>query len=92
MQIAEVVISKKGKYDGEMFFVIAVENGCALVADGKIRKMSNPKRKNINHLEETGLFSPQVAEGVKKGANTTDALMRAELRRLKLMFKSKVSD
>ena len=92
MKISDVVISKKGKYDGEMFFVIAIDNGFALIADGKRRKAANPKKKNILHLEKTEFSSPAVNEKIENGSNTVDALMRAELKRFKFMLKSKVSD
>lgn len=92
MKVSDVVISKKGKYDGEMFFVIDVKNGFALLADGKRRKIINPKKKNVLHLEETGFSSDAVREKIENGSNTVDALMRAELKRLKFMLKSKVSD
>lgn len=92
MKISDVVISKRGKYDGEWFFVIDVKDGFALLADGKRRKAQKPKKKNILHLEETGLSSEAVKERIENGSNTVDALMRAELKRLKFMLKSKVSD
>ena len=92
MKVSDVVISKKGKYDGEMFFVVAVDNGFALLADGKKRKMANPKKKNVLHLEKTQFSSEAVREKIENGSNTVDALMRAELKRLKFMLKSKVSD
>ena len=92
MKISEVVISRKGKYDGELFFVIDVKDGFALLADGKKRKVTNPKKKKLLHLEEVGLSSEAVKEKLENGSNTVDALMRAELKRLKFMLKSKVSD
>lgn len=92
MKISDVVISKKGKYDGEMFFVTDVKDGFALLADGKRRRITNPKKKNILHLEEVGFSSEAVREKIENGSNTVDALMRAEIKRLKFMLKSKVSD
>lgn len=92
MKTADVVISKKGKYDGEMFFVTDVKDGFALLADGKKRKITNPKKKNVLHLEKTNFSSDAVREKLENGSNTVDALMRAELKRFKFMLKSKVSD
>ena len=86
MKTGDVVISKKGKYDGQYFFVIDVEEGFALLADGKTRKADHPKRKNISHLDVTGQWSESVAQRLKSGKNAIDALMRAELKRLKLML------
>ena len=92
MKIADVVISRKGKYDGEMFFVTDVKDGFALLSDGKRRKITNPKKKNILHLEKTEFSSDAVREKIENGSNTVDALMRAEIKRFKFMLQSKVSD
>lgn len=92
MKVSDVVISKKGKYDGKLFFVVEVKDGFAFLCDGKLRKTKNPKKKNIIHLEEVGFSSDAVREKLENGSNTADALMRAELKRLKVMLKSKVSD
>ncbi len=88
MNISDVVICKKGKYDGQVFFVIDVKDGFAYLSDGKRRKVSNPKKKNILHLEKTNLSSEAVKERLKTGSNTVDALIRAELKRLKFMLES----
>ncbi len=86
MEKGDMVISKKGRYDGQYFFVIDVMKGRALLSDGKARKIDNPKKKNIAHLEETFLSSQKVRERLESGGNAIDALMRAELKRLKLML------
>lgn len=86
MEKGDMVISRKGRYDGQYFFVIDVMKGRALLSDGKARKIDNPKKKNIAHLEETFLSSQKVRERLESGGNAIDALMRAELKRLKLML------
>ena len=86
MKTGDLVVSRKGKYDGQYFFVIGVEEGFALLADGKTRKADHPKRKNISHLDVTGYSSESVAQRLENGKNAIDALMRAELKRLKLML------
>lgn len=49
-----VVKSKAGR-DKEQFYVITeLEGGYARVCDGKHRKLSNPKLKNLRHLAPTG--------------------------------------
>ena len=92
MKISDVVISKKGKYDGDMFFVVDIKDGVVLLCDGKRRKISNPKKKNVIHLEEVGFSSDAVREKIESSSNAVDALMRAELKKFKFMLKSKVSD
>lgn len=86
MNTGDVVVSKKGRYDGQYFFVIGLEDGFAFLSDGKARKIDHPKRKRISHLSETGLSSEKVRERLANGKNAIDALMRAELKRLKLML------
>ena len=86
MNRGDVVISKKGRFDGEYFFVIDEKDGFVFLCDGKKRRIDNPKRKNVSHLVKTPLSSPAVAERLAGGKNAVDALMRNELKRLKLML------
>jgi ribosomal protein L14E/L6E/L27E len=86
MKPGDLVISSKGRYDGQYFFVIDVKDGFAELADGKKRSFSHPKRKKLSHLSETNLFSEEVVRRIEDGANAIDALMRAELKRLKNML------
>ena len=48
-----VVCSKAGHDKGSFFAVIAVDNDIALIADGKTRSVSAPKRKKLIHLAFT---------------------------------------
>lgn len=48
-----VVISKAGRDKGYFLTVIGEENGSLLVADGKERPLSRPKKKNPKHLQKT---------------------------------------
>lgn len=52
--VGSVVKSRAG-HDKERFFItLGSDNGFALIADGKERKLEKPKRKNIKHLAPTG--------------------------------------
>lgn len=55
MQIVPGSIVRSGAgRDRERFYVVlAVENGFALIADGKVRRVEHPKRKNLCHLHAT---------------------------------------
>ena len=48
-----VVISKAGRDQGYYLAVVGEEDGKILVADGKERPLSRPKRKNPKHLQKT---------------------------------------
>jgi ribosomal protein L14E/L6E/L27E len=51
MQKGDVVKSLKGRDKGCIYVVINVENGMAELANGRNRKVENPKKKNAKHLE-----------------------------------------
>ncbi len=48
-----VVISKAGRDKGYFMAVVGREGGNLLVADGKERPLSRPKKKNPKHLQKT---------------------------------------
>ena len=50
-----VVISSAGHDSGNWFVVTGADERYAYIADGKERKLSAPKRKNIKHIRKTEL-------------------------------------
>jgi len=48
-----VVISLTGRDKGRYMAVLETEPGYAFVANGKLRRISQPKKKNIKHLAAT---------------------------------------
>ena len=48
-----VVIAEAGRDGGGHFAVIDFDEKYCLIADGKSRKLANPKRKNIKHVRVT---------------------------------------
>jgi len=61
-RLGKVVYSKSGRDRGRMFVVVEVVNeNFVLIADGDLRKIENPKVKNIKHLA----FTTTRAEAVK---------------------------
>ena len=56
MQVGRVVISKSGRDKNTWFVVIKVENQYVYIVDGKVRKLENPKKKNLKHLQKTNMF------------------------------------
>ncbi len=51
LSIGQLVTSRAGRDSGRRYVVIGFDkSGFALVADGEIRKINRPKRKNIKHL------------------------------------------
>ena len=53
MNRGTVVKSMAGRDAGRFLVVVSCEADRVLVADGKVRKLTNPKQKNIRHLQQT---------------------------------------
>lgn len=60
-----VVKSMAGHDSGSYYAVMRVENGFAYIADGKLRKVERPKKKNPLHLQKT-LTTVELAEITNK--------------------------
>lgn len=68
------IVKSKAGHDREDFFVVIATLGeFAMIADGKHRKLQNPKKKNKKHLAPT-------KELVDVSGITTDKQLRAVLR------------
>ena len=53
-KVGRVVYSKLGRDKGKYYVIYEVlENGYVTIVDGDIRKLDNPKKKNIKHLKMT---------------------------------------
>jgi ribosomal protein L14E/L6E/L27E len=53
IQKGSIVRAKAGRDKGGFFVVIGVQGGYALIADGKRRRLEQPKKKNLLHLAPT---------------------------------------
>jgi len=51
--LGQVVLSKAGKDSGSFYAVIREEEGFVYLADGRLRKAENPKKKSIKHIAPT---------------------------------------
>lgn len=48
-----LVASKAGHDEGRFFVVVKSSDGFVYLADGKERKLNNPKKKNLKHIAKT---------------------------------------
>ncbi|MBO4584302.1 MAG: KOW domain-containing RNA-binding protein [Clostridia bacterium] len=67
-----VVRSRAGHDKGRVYAVLSVKEGFAELADGELRKLARPKRKNVIHLACLGKID--TAEAV-----TEDHVLRKHL-------------
>lgn len=54
LQKGSVVRADAGRDRGDYFTVVSADERYCFMADGKSRKLSAPKRKNIKHISLTG--------------------------------------
>ena len=78
MDIAKstIVRSRSGRDEGTLYFVLSAEEDFLLLADGKHRRLENPKRKRKKHvaLVETG--ENAVAEKIRSNEKITNSELR----------------
>ncbi len=77
LAIADIVISLAGRDRGSYAFVIGLEDGYALLADGKGRRLERPKRKKCKHIAKVARIDSRVAEKLRAG----DRVLNSELRK-----------
>ena len=74
---SDIVISLAGRDKDKLFYVMDVEDNYVLLADGKGRKLENPKRKKLKHVRRVSRTETRVALKIKQG----DKVLNSELRR-----------
>lgn len=81
--VGELVRATAGRESGGLFLVCWAEGRYVGLCDGKTRKLSNIKRKNIRHVIPTGLQSKQLAAArAVPSTDVMDADIRKEIKRL----------
>ncbi len=76
---SDIVQSLAGHDRGGLFLVLRTEGGFALVADGRLRSCTKPKRKNVKHLAFQAACPSPVAERVMRGESVSDSEIRKVL-------------
>ena len=81
MDIAKsnIVRSVAGRDTGSLFFVLATEGDFLLLADGKQRRLENPKRKRRKHVALVGESHSLVAEKIRSSEKITNSELRKAL-------------
>ena len=74
---SDIIESLAGRDKGKLFYVIETEENFVLIADGKGRKLENPKRKKLKHVRRVSRTETRVALKIQNG----DKVLNSELRR-----------
>ena len=76
-----IVRSTAGRDKGGLFCVVGTEGEYLLLADGKRRKLSHPKRKKLGHVEveDRGTFLGPGGQDLSLGKASSDRALRRAL-------------
>jgi len=78
----QIVRSVAGHDKGGIFFVIKnIDDDYVLVADGDLRRIEKPKKKNVRHLQPFNKVNKVIAEKISAGVPIENFQLRKELER-----------
>jgi len=88
LKVGQLVCSKRGRDRGKFYLVIEViDDSFVYLVDGDKRRMENPKRKNVKHLQAFPLVSEELAAKWEAGQRVGDS----EIRRVIASFQRQVA-
>ena len=77
----DLVLSLSGRDKGRMLVVVGIiDEAYVYIADGSLRKLENPKKKKIKHLEFSGHASERTALKLSTDEKLTNAALRKMLK------------
>jgi ribosomal protein L14E/L6E/L27E len=75
-----IVISASGRDAGHAYVVLGwYKPQTLLVADGRGRTVSNPKKKNVKHVKPLNTIANKVTDALVNGLTITDEDIRQDL-------------
>lgn len=72
IDLGSIVQSTAGRDKGKLFLVVKVEENYVYLVDGDLRKIENPKKKKLKHLELTRYYDANIAERIVKKNKITN--------------------
>ena len=82
IDLGSIVQSLAGRDKGKLFLVVGIEDNYVYLVDGNIRKVENPKRKKIKHVELTRYFDGNMAERISKKNKITNQDVKRVIREI----------
>lgn len=84
--LGQIVHSKAGRDKGQYFIVVGiVDDNYVYIADGNLRKISNPKKKKIMHLVFHDKIAATVQTKLKENFPVIDSELRNNLQSMGLL-------
>ena len=80
ISIGSVVLSTQGRDKGMYFVVTKVGKDAIYLADGGMRKLNAPKKKNFKHVSDSGVVLESIASKLTEGKKVFDSEVKSALR------------
>ena len=82
LAIGNVVLSVQGRDKGMYFVVVGLDakKGYVYLADGGMRKLNAPKKKNVKHVNYSGTTLESIALKLKTDKKVFDSEVKSALR------------
>ena len=80
IKVGAVVLSTQGRDKGMYFVVVSVEKDVVYLADGGMRKLNAPKKKNVKHVSHSGVVLESIATKLHEGKKVFDSEVKSALR------------
>lgn len=82
LKIGSVVLSTQGRDKGMYFVVVKLDlkRDYVYLADGGMRKLNAPKKKNLKHVSNSGTMLANIAVKLEAGAKVFDSEVKSALR------------
>ena len=85
LDIGQIVKSKAGRDKGKFFVVFGkIDSKHVVIVDGSLRRVDNPKKKQIKHLAKTNITSDAIKAAILNKEKISNAFIRKELEKLGL--------
>ena len=79
IHISDVVVSTAGHDQGQLFYVIAMDDEFLYLANGKDRNLDKLKRKKRKHVQKVLRSETRVVEKLLRGDKVLNSELRKEL-------------
>lgn len=76
ISIGQLVISKSGRDKGEYMIVYDIQDDFVFVVDGRKRKLENPKKKSLKHIQLTKHVDKKFSSKIKSALKLTNSDIR----------------
>ena len=75
----QLVYSKSGRDRGKLFIIIDIDGQYLYLADGRLRRIENPKKKKDKHVQKVNYVMENIKEKIQEEGKLTNGDLRQAL-------------